>query len=164
MTTGNGIEGLTVKQEKFCQAYVVNGGNATQAAIEAGYTPDGDKNTLGVIGCLNLRKLKITSRIAEIRAELGEKGLVNAEWVSSKLVEIVERCMETREATDKNGKKLGFFVFDAKGANQALKSLGESVAMFTKKTEISGLTSNEEVAALIAAGLGFNQSNAANTE
>ena len=43
---------LTKKQKLFCEEYIANGYNATQAAIKAGYSVD----TACVIGAENLRK------------------------------------------------------------------------------------------------------------
>ncbi|WP_369473320.1 terminase small subunit [Secundilactobacillus kimchicus] len=42
---------LTIKQQKFIESYIVSG-NATQAAIEAGYS----KKTAGQTGNENLKK------------------------------------------------------------------------------------------------------------
>jgi phage terminase small subunit len=36
---------LTMKQEAFCKYYMTNGFNATQAAISAGYSPNGIRVT-----------------------------------------------------------------------------------------------------------------------
>ena len=42
---------LTAKQKAFADEYVKNGGNATQAAKEAGYS----EKTAGIIGHENIR-------------------------------------------------------------------------------------------------------------
>lgn len=52
--------GLTIKQKAFADEYIINGGNATQAAIKAGYS----KKTAEAIGFENLKKPKITEYIA----------------------------------------------------------------------------------------------------
>ena len=58
--------GLTLKQRKFCQAYIGEAnGNGTEAARIAGY--DGDDPSLGQIAYENLRKLEVTSAIAAMR-------------------------------------------------------------------------------------------------
>jgi len=43
---------MTIKQRLFCEAYLQNGFNATQAAITAGYS----KKTAGSTGPENLEK------------------------------------------------------------------------------------------------------------
>lgn len=54
-------EGLTPKEYKFCQEYIKNGGNATQAAIKA--YPDTDYVTHRAIGYENLTKPHIIDYI-----------------------------------------------------------------------------------------------------
>lgn len=48
---------LTLKQQKWIDAYIANGGNATEAARLAGYDST-DYKTLSVIGTENLAKLR----------------------------------------------------------------------------------------------------------
>lgn len=57
---------MTPKQKAFCDYYIASG-NATEAAIKAGYS----KNTARAIGAENLTKLDIKNYIAE-RAKLKE--------------------------------------------------------------------------------------------
>lgn len=90
---------LTPKQDAFVKAYLLNGGNATQAAISAGYS----EKTAKSIGQENLtkpdvkksiqehqkkaqkdfiwskeEKLELLQRIANVAAtEDGEKGMIN---------------------------------------------------------------------------------------
>lgn len=51
---------LTPKQIAFADEYIINGGNATQAAIKAGYS----EKTAGRIAGQNLKKLEIVNYIA----------------------------------------------------------------------------------------------------
>ncbi|TDB44121.1 terminase small subunit [Photorhabdus luminescens] len=74
---------LTDKQEMFCREYLVDL-NATQAAIRAGYSESTARN----IGCENLAKPNIQSRIAELKAGRNERVQVDAEYVLRRLVEI----------------------------------------------------------------------------
>ena len=57
-----GRNGLTQKQETFCLKYFELG-NAGEAAVLAMYSP----KSAPVIACQNLKKLKITERIQELR-------------------------------------------------------------------------------------------------
>lgn len=52
---------LTPKQDAFVKEYILNGGNATQAAIKAGYS----EKTANEQGAQNLAKLSIKKAIAE---------------------------------------------------------------------------------------------------
>ncbi len=53
---------LTRKQQVFCQEYMANGYNATQAAIKAGYS----KKTAYACGAENLRKPQIKAVLEEM--------------------------------------------------------------------------------------------------
>lgn len=57
---------LTPKQKAFADEYIRNGGNATQAAIVAGYS----KKTAAYIGAENLKKPYIAAYIAERQKEI----------------------------------------------------------------------------------------------
>ena len=59
---------LSLKQQKFCHQYVICG-NATEAAIKAGYS----KNTATQIGAENLTKPYIQEYIKQITKELESK-------------------------------------------------------------------------------------------
>ena len=60
---------LTVKQDKFVKAYLLNGGNATQAAISAGYS----EKTAQEIGSENLNKPAIKKHLEKHQDELSRK-------------------------------------------------------------------------------------------
>jgi phage terminase small subunit len=74
---------LTYKQARFTQEYLVDG-NATQAAIRAGYSP----KTAGVIGHENLRKPKIAEAIAGARAKLAERLEVTSARIVTELAKL----------------------------------------------------------------------------
>lgn len=62
---------LTDRQEKFCLEYVKNGGNITQAAIEAGYNP----NNAAVTGSNTLRLDNVAQRIKELRDKAAKPSI-----------------------------------------------------------------------------------------
>ena len=70
-------EKLTAKQQAFCESYVANGFNATQAALTAGYS----EKTARDIGCENLAKPNIAEFIFKFKAKASEKALVTTEDV-----------------------------------------------------------------------------------
>ncbi|MFC3227351.1 terminase small subunit [Marinibaculum pumilum] len=67
---------MTPKQKRFVASYLVTG-NATQAAIDAGYS----EKTAARIGSENLRKPVIASEIAEAEARRAERVEINADQV-----------------------------------------------------------------------------------
>lgn len=75
---------LTVQQEAYCQEYVKCPENQTQAAINAGYSP----NTAGKFASQNMRDARIQKRIAELMEERNKRLRVSADYVLLRLVEI----------------------------------------------------------------------------
>jgi len=78
--TGKGSMKLTYKQQRFAEEYLVDG-NATQAAIRAGYS----KRTARIIGCENLTKPNIKALIDAGRQVLTVRTEVNADNVIREL-------------------------------------------------------------------------------
>ncbi|WP_448196088.1 terminase small subunit [Raoultella planticola] len=75
---------LTVMQEAYAQEYVKYPENQTQAAINAGYSP----NTAGKFASQNMRDERIQKRIAELMEERNKRLRVSADYVLLRLVEI----------------------------------------------------------------------------
>lgn len=67
---------LTLKQKKFADEYIISG-NATQAAIEAGYS----KKTAYQTGAENLRKPQIKTYIDERLSELSSQKIADQDEV-----------------------------------------------------------------------------------
>lgn len=88
---------LTDRQERFCIEYVLNKGNATEAAKRAGYS-DSSEDVLANAGWQNLRNPQIIARIAELREQAGVKTGANVEWLCSLLVSTIERAYEDRDS------------------------------------------------------------------
>ena len=74
---------LTGKQDAFVKAYLLNGGNATQAAIDAGYKAD----NAAVIGCENLIKPNIKSAIEKHQQEANKVFI----WSKEKKLLLLEK-------------------------------------------------------------------------
>ena len=67
--------GLTTKQELFVSAYCSNGFNATQAAIEAGYS----ENCAASIGGENLQKPEIIEEIDKYKLKVKQRHGITIE-------------------------------------------------------------------------------------
>ncbi len=76
---------LTVKQEKFINAYLYLG-NATQAAIQAGYSP----KSADVIAAQNLGKASIIARRAELEAKTAPAFEMSIQERRARLSEIAK--------------------------------------------------------------------------
>lgn len=77
---------LTTKQRKFCLEYVQSG-NATDAAIKAGYS----KKTAAVIGAENLIKPNIKNYIDELTAQMESQKIASAIEMQQVLTSIIRQ-------------------------------------------------------------------------
>ena len=75
--------GLTTKQELFVSAYCSNGFNATQAAIEAGYS----ENCAASIGGENLQKPEIIEEIDKYKLKVKQRHGITIESLLKELEE-----------------------------------------------------------------------------
>lgn len=125
---------MTPKQARFVVEYLVDG-NATQAAIRAGYS----ERTAGKIGGENLQKPEIKAAIAAAESERLERVKLSADYVLSSLQVVAERCLqrvpvmvrrgrEMVQAQDDRGRHV--WRFDSAGANRALELLGSHLKLF----------------------------------
>ncbi|EEW3306428.1 terminase small subunit [Escherichia coli] len=78
------FEPLSVLKEAYCQEYIKCPENQTQAAINAGYSP----NTAAKFASQNMRDERVQKRIAELMAERNKRLRVSADYVLMRLVEI----------------------------------------------------------------------------
>lgn len=81
---GGKLAKLTLKQKKFADEYIISG-NATQAAIEAGYS----KKTAYQTGAENLRKPQIKSYIDERMKEIESKKSATQQEVIEYLTSVM---------------------------------------------------------------------------
>ena len=82
---------LTPKQMAFCRAYIVSN-NATQAAIEAGYS----EKTAKDIGCQNLKRDRVQDAMAVFRADVAERNRITED-------DLLVELEEARQAALKAG-------------------------------------------------------------
>ncbi|ENF6041711.1 terminase small subunit [Citrobacter amalonaticus] len=75
---------LTAMQEAYCQSYIKTPENQTQAAINAGFSP----NTAAVKASVMMRDERIQKRISELMEERNKRLRVSADYVLLRLVEI----------------------------------------------------------------------------
>lgn len=65
---------LTMKQDKFVKAYIANGGNGTQAALQVyDVTTENSKHVANVIASENLTKPVVLSRLEQLQQENEER-------------------------------------------------------------------------------------------
>lgn len=120
---------LTEKQKRFADEYIISG-NATQAAIKAGYS----KKTANRIATENLSKLVIKNYIDERLAKLESKRIANAQEVLEYLTGVM-RGDEKEEVMTEEG--VSYREPSVKDKLKAAELLGKRHALFTEKQEIS---------------------------
>ena len=82
---GNTQEVAAARRKSFVEAYLANGGNATQAAISAGYS---EKTAYSAGGRL-LKDVEISTQLQQRRAKLAEKYELTTESVIRSLAQAV---------------------------------------------------------------------------
>lgn len=81
--------GLTGREEKFCQEYSINGGNAS-AAYRAAYSFQNMKEgTINTKACLMTQKAKIRKRLVELQKPVAEKYNITREFLTEKVMKVV---------------------------------------------------------------------------
>lgn len=130
---------LTLKQKAFADYYIETG-NATEAAVRAGYS----KKTARVIGQENLTKPAIKTYIDERVEKLSDERIAKAEEVLEYLTRVI-RGQETEQVIVTES--IGDFMTEAKIINKELSAkdrikaaelLGKRYRLFTEKVELEG--------------------------
>lgn len=133
---------LTEKNLMFCKEFIVDF-NGTQAAIRAGFS----QKTARQQAARMLSNVNIQKVIAGLVAKRSERVEVTADYVIGSLVELNERCLQRVPVMVRKGKFLvqaeeevthpdgsvtteGVWKFDSKGANSALRSLGDHLGLY----------------------------------
>ncbi len=102
---------MNERQKAFCDNYISNGGNATQAAIDAGYS----KKTAGVIANENLKKPYIREYLDERMKPTADNRIMTAKEILLQLSATARRentesvVVVTKKETvsyDSNGRKV----------------------------------------------------------
>lgn len=120
--------GLTVPQEAYCRARAM--GMSMAEALMAVGSPVGIETARD----WEREQPAVRNRINELSAIATKNAILKTgldrEWVISRLMSVVERCMKAEPVLDKEGKHTGEFRFDSTGANQALRMLGDTMGLF----------------------------------
>lgn len=122
---------LTLKQQRFVDEYIISG-NATQAAIKAGYS----KKTANRIATENLSKPVIKTAIDKRNAEIQSEKTMDMQEVMELLASIARG--ETTEETVTNKGDVIETVTRNSDKLKALELIGKRFGAWTDKKEISG--------------------------
>lgn len=124
-------KGLTQKQRRFIDEYIISG-NATQAAIKAGYS----KKTAAVTATENLRKPNIKAEIQARNAEIQSEKTADMTEVMEYLTSVM-RGEQTESVATSKGIFFGVEV-SAKDRIKAAELIGKRNGAWTDKKELSG--------------------------
>ena len=129
---------LTLKQQRFADEYIISG-NATEAAIKAGYS----KKTAYSIGLENLKKPEIKKLIDEKLKELSDKKIADQQEVLAYLTSVL-RGETQSEIVVVEGQGEGVSkakpIQKAPDERERLKAaelLGKRMGLFKERVELS---------------------------
>jgi phage terminase small subunit len=127
----NGVRlasGLTVHQEAYCRA------RATGMSMEESVMAIGSPVAVTTARDWERKLQPIRDRIAELSQMATNNAILKTgldrEWIISRLMSVVDRCMQAEPVLDREGKPTGEFQFNSTGANGALKMLGDTMGLF----------------------------------
>ncbi|MFL8968906.1 terminase small subunit [Helcococcus kunzii] len=124
---------LTIKQQRFADEYIISG-NATEAAIKAGYS----KKTANRIGSENLTKLDIKKYIDIRLKELEDKAIAKQDEVLKFLTSLIrgEQTEQVLKLDGEGTQKIVNIEVSAKDRIKAAELLGKRYKLFTDKVEM----------------------------
>lgn len=121
-------DGLTVTQEAYCRA------RAAGMSFDEALVVIGSPVSVNTARKWESQFPAVQKRIADLSNMATKSAIIKTgldrEWVISRLMNVVERCMQAEPVMNKEGENTGTYKFDAAGANTALRMLGDTMGMF----------------------------------
>ena len=119
--------------ERFCYEYIIDH-NGKKAAIRAGYS----EHTAAQQASRLLKKPQIQERISELEQDICESLGLKAAWVVQRLMTVVDRAMQAEPVkvwnpATREMEETGEYMFDSRGANNALEILAKHLGMLESK-------------------------------
>lgn len=126
---------LTPRQQKFCDEYLISG-NATDAAIKAGYSRKTAKQT----GSENLAKPDIRAYIDEQLAKIHSAKIADAEEVMKYLTSVMrgEHTEQVLKLVGEGVQTVTDIDVSAKERLKAAELIGKRYGLFTDKVGLEG--------------------------
>lgn len=131
--------GLTIRERRFADYYLENPQNQAEAYRRAGYTGKG--STCKVEACKLLKKPNLRAYIEMRQKEIQDKTTVTVEFIVENAKKVLEKALQEVPVMKynfdtKEMEETGEYQFDSKGANGALKLLGDTIGAFKEKREL----------------------------
>lgn len=126
---------MTPKQRKFCDEYLISG-NATDAAIKAGYSPKTAKQT----GSENLAKPDLRAYIDEQLEKLHSAKIADAEEVMKYLTSVMrgEHTEQVLKLVGDGIQTVTDIEVSAKERIKAAELIGKRYSLFSDKMDLGG--------------------------
>ena len=126
---------MTPRQRKFCDEYLISG-NATDAAIKAGYSPKTAKQT----GSENLSKPDLRAYIDEQLAKIHSAKIADAEEVMKYLTSVMrgEHTEQVLKLVGEGIQTVTDIDVSAKERLKAAELIGKRYGLFTDKVGLEG--------------------------
>lgn len=127
---------MTPRQQKFCDEYLING-NATEAAIRAGYSRKTAKQT----GSENLAKPDLRAYIDEQLEKIHSAKIADAEEVMKYLTSVMrgEHTEQVLKLVGEGVQKITDIDVSAKERLKAAELIGKRYGLFTEKVGVEGV-------------------------
>lgn len=100
------MQGLTNQQRKFCEEYVNNGNNGTQAYLKA-YKSCKKEEAAMVNASRLLRNAKVNNYVTELRQKLQDKAIMSAEERMNWLTKVINGEIKEKSAVLKTNFETG---------------------------------------------------------
>lgn len=126
---------MTPRQQKFCDEYLISG-NATEAAIKAGYSRKTAKQT----GSENLAKPDLRAYIDEQLAKIHSAKIADAEEVMKYLTSVMrgEHTEQVLKLVGEGVQTVTDIDVSAKERLKAAELIGKRYGLFTEKVGLEG--------------------------
>ena len=126
---------MTARQRKFCDEYLISG-NATDAAIKAGYSPKTAKQT----GSENLAKPDLRAYIDEQLEKLHSAKIADAEEVMKYLTSVMrgEHTEQVLKLVGDGIQTVTDIEVSAKERIKVAELIGKRYALFSDKMDLGG--------------------------
>lgn len=126
---------MTPRQQKFCDEYLISG-NATDAAIKAGYSRKTAKQT----GSENLAKPDLRAYIDEQLAKIHSAKIADAEEVMKYLTSVMrgEHTEQVLKLVGEGVQTVTDIDVSAKERLKAAELIGKRYALFSDKMDLGG--------------------------
>lgn len=123
---------LTPKQERFCEEYIKDL-NGAQAAIRAGYASGGAKEE----AYRQLTNVHVQQRVQDMREELRQKVMVDAEYVISGIIGLIAKCEAAIPVKDREGNPIGEYTIQAGPAMKGYELLSRHLGLLNDKLDLN---------------------------